>query len=186
MHLHLSIFRSVNHRRTRGPVLNGPHIAIRLFGYSQAAWATQHGWITITFFVPAALKTLFNLGAMQAADVISAAYITAIFANLLFGYIADRLNRFTVMIIIAALLIPASLAMMSSNLLLFRIGAAILVAAGLSATNQGYANAGAVLPKRETGPPMGIISLGAAPARRGRSVAGIESARRGRLPLCRA
>jgi predicted MFS family arabinose efflux permease len=98
------------------------------------------GGFTITFFVPAALKTLFNLGPMQAADVISAAYITAIFANLLFGYIADRLNRFTVMIIIAALLIPASLAMMSSNLLLFRIGAAILVAAGLSATNPVISN----------------------------------------------
>ena len=119
------------------------------------------GGFTITFFVPAAMKTLFNLGPMQAAYVISAAYITAIFANLLFGYTADRFNRFSVMIILAAVLIPASLAMMSANLLLFRIGAAVLVAAGLSATNQGYAIAGAVLPARETGPAMGIISLGA-------------------------
>jgi MFS family permease len=106
-------------------------------------------------------QSVFHLRAMDGALMISTAYITAMFANLLCGFLADRVNRWTVMIGIAALLIPASLAMLSTNLLVFRIGVAMLVALGLSATNQGYAITGAVLQGRETGPAMGIVSLGA-------------------------
>jgi predicted MFS family arabinose efflux permease len=119
------------------------------------------GGFTITFFVPAVAKTVFQLGPTDAAYIISMAYLTAAFANLLCGYISDKWNRWTVMIVIAALLIPASLGMLSANLLVFRISTALLVALGLSATNQGYAIAGAVLGGRETGPAMGIVSLGA-------------------------
>jgi predicted MFS family arabinose efflux permease len=119
------------------------------------------GGFTMTFFVPAVAQSVFHLRAMDGALMISAAYITAMFANLLCGFLADRVNRWTVMIGIAALLIPASLAMLSTNLLVFRVGVAMLVALGLSATNQGYAITGAVLKGRETGPAMGIVSLGA-------------------------
>jgi len=119
------------------------------------------GGFTMTFFVPAVAQSVFHLRAMEGALMISTAYITAMFANLLCGFLADRVDRWTVMIGIAALLIPASLAMLSTNLLVFRIGVAMLVALGLSATNQGYAITGAVLEGRETGPAMGIVGLGA-------------------------
>lgn len=119
------------------------------------------GGFTMTFFVPVVAQSVFHLRAMDAAWMISTAYITAMFANLLCGFLADRVDRWAVMIGIAALLIPASLAMLSTNLLVFRIGVAMLVALGLSATNQGYAITGAVLGGRETGPAMGIVSLGA-------------------------
>jgi len=119
------------------------------------------GGFTMTFFVPAVAQSVFHLRAMDGALIISTAYITAMFANLLCGFLADRVNRWAVMIGIAALLIPSSLAMLSTNLLVFRIGVAMLVALGLSATNQGYAITGAVLEGRETGPAMGIVSLGA-------------------------
>lgn len=119
------------------------------------------GGFTMTFFVPAVAQSVFHLRAMDGALMISTAYITAMFANLLCGFLADRVNRWTVMIGIAALLIPASLAMLSTDLLVFRIGVAMLVALGLSATNQGYAITGAVLQGKETGPAMGIVSLGA-------------------------
>lgn len=119
------------------------------------------GGFTITFFVPAVAKTVFKLGPTDAAYMISTAYVTAALANLLCGYLSDKLNRWTIMIGIAALLIPASLGMLSTNLVIFRVSTALLVALGLSATNQGYAIAGVVLRGRETGPAMGIVSLGA-------------------------
>jgi len=119
------------------------------------------GGFTMTFFVPVVTQSVFHLKAMDAALMISTAYATAMLANLLCGFLSDRVNRWTVMIVIAALLIPASLAMLSTNLLVFRIGVAMLVALGLSATNQGYAITGSVLGGKETGPAMGIVSLGA-------------------------
>lgn len=119
------------------------------------------GGFTMTFFVPVVAQSVFHLRAMDTAWMISTAYIAAVFANLFCGFLADRVDRWAVMIGIAALLIPASLAMLSTNLLVFRIGVAMLVALGLSATNQGYAITGSVLEGKETGPAMGIVSLGA-------------------------
>lgn len=119
------------------------------------------GGFTITFFVPSVAKGVFHLGSMDAAYMISAAYFVAIFANLGCGYISDRLDRVKVMIGLGALLVVASLALLSTNLLVFRIAVIALVALGHSATNQSYALIGAVLKGRETGPAMGIVSLGA-------------------------
>jgi predicted MFS family arabinose efflux permease len=113
-----------------------------------------------TFFVPAAAKTTFNLGTSATAYIISAAYVTAIFANLLCGYLADRLNRWGVMIGVMLLLIPACFAMMTPNLLVFRAATALVISLGLCATNQIFAIAGEVMPGREIGPVMGIVSLG--------------------------
>jgi predicted MFS family arabinose efflux permease len=119
------------------------------------------GGFTITFFVPSVAKGVFHLSSMDAAYMISAAYFVAIFVNLGCGYVADRLDRVKVMIGLGALLVVASLALLSTDLLVFRFAVIALVALGHSATNQSYAMIGAVLKGRETGPAMGIVSLGA-------------------------
>jgi predicted MFS family arabinose efflux permease len=121
---------------------------------------TNMGGFSATFFVPSAVKSTFNLGPTVAAYIISAAYVTAIFANLLCGYLADRWHRWTVMIVIMVLMVPACFAMMTANLLLFRVATALVISLGLCATNQIFAIAGEVMPGREIGPVMGIVSLG--------------------------
>ena len=119
------------------------------------------GGFTMTFFVPVVAKSIFKLGPMDGALIISTAYLAAMVANPICGFLSDRTNRWNVMIGIAVLLIPSSLALLSTKLPVFWIGATILVAMSLSATSQVYAIAGAALQGKETGPAMGIISLGA-------------------------
>lgn len=121
---------------------------------------TNMGGFSANFFVPSTVTTTFHLGPTVAAYIISASYVTAIFANLLCGYLADRLNRWGVMIGLMLLLIPASFAMMTPNLLVFRVATALVISLGLCATNQIFAIAGEVMPGREIGPVMGIVSLG--------------------------
>lgn len=121
---------------------------------------TNMGGFSANFFVPSVVKTAFNQGPSVAAYIISASYVTAIFSNLLSGYLADRFNRWAVMIALMLLLIPASFAMMAPNLLVFRVATALVVSLGLCATNQIFAIASAVMPGREMGPVMGIVSLG--------------------------
>ncbi len=121
---------------------------------------TNMGGFSATFFVPSAVRTTFHLGPTLAAYIISASYVTAIFANLLCGYLADRLNRWGVVIAIMLLLIPASFAMMTLNLFVFRIATALVISLGLCVTNQIFAIASEVIPGREIGPVMGIVSLG--------------------------
>jgi len=121
---------------------------------------TNMGGFSATFFVPSVGKTSFHLTSTQTAYIISAAYITAIFANLLCGYLADRLNRWGTMIGLMLVLIPACFAMMASSLLVFRVATALVISLGLCATNQIFAIASEVMPGREMGPVMGIVSLG--------------------------
>ena len=121
---------------------------------------TNMGGFSATFFVPSVGKTSFHLTTTETAYIISAAYITAIFANLLCGYLADRLSRWGVMIGLMLLLIPACFAMMTPNLFVFRAATALVISLGLCATNQIFAIAGEVMPGREMGPVMGIVSLG--------------------------
>jgi predicted MFS family arabinose efflux permease len=118
------------------------------------------GGFSATFFVPSAVNTTFGLGLTVAAYIISGAYVTAIFANLLCGYLADRFNRWWVMIGIMLLLIPSCFAMMAANLAVFRAATALVISLGLCATNQIFAIAGEVMHGRELGPVMGIVSLG--------------------------
>ena len=118
------------------------------------------GGFSATFFVPAAVKTVFGLPPSAAAYMISASYITAIFANLLCGYLADRFNRWFVMAGLMVILIPSCFAMMTHDLLVFRVATALVISLGLCATNQIYPLAGEVMGGRETGPVMGIVSLG--------------------------
>jgi predicted MFS family arabinose efflux permease len=119
------------------------------------------GQFSATFFVPSAARAAFGLDAVSASLIISAGYTLGIFTNLLFGYLMDRFDKWKVLALLIALMIPASLAMTSDVLLLFRIGTALLLALGFTATNQVYGVAGDVLTGRETGNVIGVVSLGA-------------------------
>lgn len=119
------------------------------------------GQFSATFFVPLAAKSIFNLNSMAAAYIISAGYITAIFANLFFGYLMDRCDQWKTMGALIFLLIVSCLCMTIPNLTAFRVATALVLALGFSATNQVYGIAGQVLRGRETGPVMGIVGLGA-------------------------
>jgi MFS family permease len=116
---------------------------------------------SVTFFVPAAATTIFKMDSMGASLVISTGYICAIFLNLLSGYLMDHYNKWIVLSSLLALLIPASLAMTSHNVMIFRIATAVVLAVGFAATNQVYGLAASVLRGRETGNVMGVLSLGA-------------------------
>ena len=119
------------------------------------------GQFGATFFVPLAVKNVFDLDAMASAYIISTGYISAIFANLVFGYLMDRYDQWKVMGVLVSILIVACLAMTTHNVLAFRIATAMVVACGFAATNQVYGIAGQVLRGRDTGPVIGIVSLGA-------------------------
>jgi len=118
------------------------------------------GGFSVTFFVPYAVKSVFNMGAQEAASIISASYLVSIFLNLGFGYLCDRYSRWNMMIWLAVLLVPASFAVMSRDLLVFRIAVALIVSLGHAATNQLYAIGSSLLPKEEVGKGMGIVGLG--------------------------
>jgi MFS transporter, NNP family, nitrate/nitrite transporter len=116
---------------------------------------------SVTFFVPSAAASIFKLDALSASWIISSGYVAAIFLNLLVGYLMDRYNKWIIMGTLMTLLIPSCLAMTTSHLLLFRIGAASILGIGFTATNQIYGIAADVLRGRQTGNVMGIVSLGA-------------------------
>jgi predicted MFS family arabinose efflux permease len=118
------------------------------------------GGFSVTFFVPYAVKSVFGMGAQDAASIISASYLVSIPLNLAFGYLCDRYSRWNMMIWLAVLLVPASFAVMSRDLLVFRIAVALIVSLGHAATNQIYAIGSSLLPKEEVGKGMGIVGLG--------------------------
>jgi nitrate/nitrite transporter NarK len=106
------------------------------------------------------VKSVFGMGAKDAAAIISASYLVSIPLNLGFGCLCDRYSRWNMMILVAVLLIPASFAVMSHDLLIFRIAVALIVSMGHAATNQIYALASTLLPKNEVGTGTGIVGLG--------------------------
>jgi predicted MFS family arabinose efflux permease len=118
------------------------------------------GGFSATFFVPSAVRTTFQLGALESAYLISMSYVVAIFVNLLFGYLCDRFDRWDMMIALAVLLVPSCFAMMVPNLLVFRVATALVISLGLCATNQIFALAGDIVERGEVGPVMGVVSLG--------------------------
>ena len=118
------------------------------------------GGFSATFFVPYAVESVFGLHARESAAIISSSYLFAIFLNLGVGWLCDRYSRWIIMIVLAALLIPASFAVLSHDLLVFRIGIALVVSLGHAATNQIYAICGSVLTREEIGTGMGIVGLG--------------------------
>jgi len=118
------------------------------------------GGFSATFFVPYAVESVFGLTARESAAIISSSYLFAIFLNLTVGWMCDRYSRWNIMILLAALLVPASLAVLSRDLIVFRIGIVLVVSLGHAATNQIYAICGAVLTRDQVGAGMGIVGLG--------------------------
>jgi predicted MFS family arabinose efflux permease len=118
------------------------------------------GGFSVTFFVPYAVESVFGRNAAESAAIISSSYLFSIFLNLGVGWLCDRYSRWNIMILLAALLVPASFAVLSHDLLVFRIGIALVVSLGHAATNQIYAICGAVLPLDQIGTGVGIVGLG--------------------------
>lgn len=121
---------------------------------------TNAAGFAATFFVPSVVRTVFHLGAEQAATIISASYALAIVVNPLCGWFADRYNRWSVMAAIVIVMIPACLLMSVPNLYVFGAATAVLVACGHAAANQVYPTAATLMPGGDTGPVMGIVGLG--------------------------
>ena len=105
-------------------------------------------------------KSVFKLDTQQSATIISVSYMAAIFLNLGFGYLCDKYSRWNMMIVLAVLLVPSSFAVMSHDLLVFRIAVALVVSLGHAATNQMYAIGASLLRPEEVGKGMGVVGLG--------------------------
>jgi len=166
------VFGLLYHRQAAPQSLAGPHgTPLTRDGAASALrnpiiWSMillgliNMGGFSVTFFVPYAVKSVFGMGAQDAASIISASYLVSIPLNLGFGYLCDRYSRWNMMIWLAVLLVPASFAVMSRDLLVFRIAVALIVSLGHAATNQLYAIGSSLLPKEEVGKGMGIVGLG--------------------------
>ncbi len=118
------------------------------------------GGFSVTFFVPYAVKSVFKLDTQQSATIISMSYMAAIFLNVGFGHLCDKYSRWDMMIVLAVLLVPSSFAVMSHDLLVFRIAVALVVSLGHAATNQMYAIGASLLRPEEVGKGMGVVGLG--------------------------
>jgi predicted MFS family arabinose efflux permease len=122
------------------------------------------GGFSATFFLPSAMETIYELPKVlakeRATQIISSSYVFAIFANLTFGYLCDRFNRWNMMLLLAAVLFFACLALLIENMTVLWISAALLIGLGLSATNQLYALARELSAGKNLPTVMGIASLG--------------------------
>ncbi len=118
------------------------------------------GFFTGNIYVPLAMEKVFGTETVSSAYVISSGFVTAIFANMLFGYLMDRFNKWNIMALMMIILIPAAFCLTSTNLLLFWIGTATTLAVGLSSAQQCFALAAEVVSGGEMGNVMGIVSLG--------------------------
>jgi predicted MFS family arabinose efflux permease len=117
------------------------------------------GSLSANFFVPSAAQALFHLDQVGASYLISTGFTLAIFVNLLFGFLMDRFNRWKVMAALAGLGVLGGIAMTSHDLLMFRIGTALVLALGHAGIQQSYTLAADVLRGRETGNVMGVVSM---------------------------
>ena len=117
------------------------------------------GSLSANFFVPSAARALFHLDQVGASFLISTGFMLAIFVNLLFGFLMDRFDRWKVMAVLAALGMLGGIAMTSRDLLVFRIGTALVLALGHAGIQQSYTLAADVLQGRETGNVMGVVSM---------------------------
>jgi predicted MFS family arabinose efflux permease len=118
------------------------------------------GYFSSNWFIPGAVEMVFGQKAMIAAYILSTGFVVAIFANIFFGYLMDRFNKWNVMGLMMLILIPASLCMSIKSLPLFWIATAIVLAVGLSAAQQCFSLAAELVTGREMGNVMGVVSLG--------------------------
>lgn len=119
------------------------------------------GQFTVTYFVPSVADSLYGLDAAAAGVIISTGYLTAIAVNLLVGVLVDRFDKLFVLGGIFALLAVASASLTIEHPVIFRIATAAVIGFGFTAANQLYALAGSLMPRREAGHAMGVVSLGA-------------------------
>ncbi len=119
------------------------------------------GQFTVTYFVPSVASSLYGLDAAAAGVIISTGYVAAIALNLGVGVLADRYNKLVVLGAVFVVLAAASASLTIERELVFRVGAAAVIGFGFTAANQLYGLAGGVMPRREAGNAMGIVSLGA-------------------------
>lgn len=119
------------------------------------------GQFTITYFVPSVAQAEFGLAARESGFIISTGYLTAIVMNLVAGVLADRYNKIALLGVMFVLLVCASFSMTIPSETAFRIATAGVIGLGFAATNQLYGLAGGLMPRREAGNAMGVVSLGA-------------------------
>jgi NNP family nitrate/nitrite transporter-like MFS transporter len=119
------------------------------------------GQFTVTYFVPSVAGALYGLDATAAGVIISTGYVAAIVLNLAIGVLTDRYNKLVVLGSIVALLAIASACLAIEHELVFRVATAVVIGFGFSAANQLYGLAGSLMPRREAGNAMGVVSLGA-------------------------
>jgi len=119
------------------------------------------GYFSSNWFIPGAVEMVFGKKDMTAAaHIISTGFVVAICANMLFGYLMDRFNKWNVMGLMMVILIPASLCMDTRIVPLFWIASAIVLSVGLSAAQQCFSLAAELVTGREMGNVMGVVSLG--------------------------
>ena len=119
------------------------------------------GQFTVTYFVPSVADAVYGLDAAAAGVIISTGYLTAIVVNLLVGMLADRFNKVLVLGGVFVLLAIASASLAVEHQVTFRVATAMVIGFGFTAANQLYGLAGSVMPRREAGNAMGVVSLGA-------------------------
>jgi MFS transporter, NNP family, nitrate/nitrite transporter len=119
------------------------------------------GQFTVTYFVPSVARQVYGLDAAAAGVIISTGYMTAIVVNLIVGWFADRFNKVLVLGGVFVLLAVASASMTVEHSTTFRVATATVIGFGFTAANQLYGLAGSLMPRREAGNAMGVVSLGA-------------------------
>jgi predicted MFS family arabinose efflux permease len=119
------------------------------------------GQFTVTYFVPSVAGALYGLDATAAGVIISTGYMAAIVLNLAIGVLTDRFDKLVVLGGIVSLLAVASACLAIEHELVFRVATAVVIGFGFSAANQLYGLAGSLMPRREAGNAMGVVSLGA-------------------------
>jgi len=119
------------------------------------------GQFTVTYFVPSVARAVYGLDAAAAGVILSTGYLTAIVVNLGIGMLADRFNKLVVLGAVFILLAVASSSLAIEHLVVFRVATAAVIGFGFTAANQLYGLAGSVMPRREAGNAMGVVSLGA-------------------------
>ena len=118
------------------------------------------GYFSSNWFIPGAVEMMFARKDMTASYIISTGFVVAICANIFFGYLMDRFNKWNVMGLMMIILIPASLCMDTTNLPLFWIATSLVLSVGLAAAQQCFSLAAELVPAREMGSVMGLVSLG--------------------------
>jgi predicted MFS family arabinose efflux permease len=154
------------HEAARHPVPHASAHTINLSVYKNpSVWALMliglgnTGGFAATFFIPSAVAFIFHRSALDAALIISTAYMLGIFTNLLVGYLGDRFGAWNVMAGVLFVLVVAAFGLSVPNLLLFRICTALVIALGLSSVTQSYNLMAQVVPRAQIAAASGVVAM---------------------------